>query len=163
MGDLETVLLALAQSGSRYLVVGGVAVVLHGYPRFTADLDLVVSLDSENLAKALGALDALGYRPRAPVPLIAFADPETRKTWVMEKGLTVFSLWSPRFSMTEVDIFVEEPFDFEAAFTRRVTMTLDFGSIPTAAISDLIALKRKAGRPRDLADIVELEKLDNLS
>jgi hypothetical protein len=42
---------ALGQAQARYLVVGGVAVVLHGHPRFTADLDLVVALDPDNVRR----------------------------------------------------------------------------------------------------------------
>jgi Nucleotidyl transferase AbiEii toxin, Type IV TA system len=160
MADLEQVLGVLVASGSRYLVVGGVAVVLHGFPRFTADLDLVVSLDPANLNKALDALASLEFRPRAPVALRDFGDPSIRRDWIETKGLTVFSLWSPRFPATEVDIFVEEPFDFEDAFGRRVEAQLGFGTVSVASIHDLIALKRKAGRPKDLLDISELEKIE---
>ena len=42
--DFEIIFQALEQAGARYLTVGGVAVVLHGTPRFTADLDLVLDL-----------------------------------------------------------------------------------------------------------------------
>ena len=63
-GDLDRIFAALETSGVRYLVVGGVAVVLHGHPRFTADLDLVLSLDDDNLARALPALEDFRYRPR---------------------------------------------------------------------------------------------------
>jgi hypothetical protein len=64
--DLERIFAALEASRARYLVVGGVAVVLHGHPRFTADLDVVIALERANLSKALRALQGLGYRPRAP-------------------------------------------------------------------------------------------------
>lgn len=47
--DLERIFGALEASGARYLVVGGVAVVLHGHPRFTADLELVLALDPANV------------------------------------------------------------------------------------------------------------------
>jgi hypothetical protein len=40
--------------------------------------------------------------------------------WREEKGLTLFSLWSPSHPGTEVDLFVEEPFDFEEAWSRRL-------------------------------------------
>ena len=83
-GDLARIFAALEQSGTRYLVVGGVAVVLHGYPRFTADLDLVLALDPANLRLALDALAQLGYRPRAPVALDEFLDPATRQRWIEE-------------------------------------------------------------------------------
>ncbi|HEX2251636.1 MAG TPA: hypothetical protein VHQ65_00040 [Thermoanaerobaculia bacterium] len=64
-GDIEQVLKALGRAEVRYLVVGGVAVVLHGYLRATADLDLLLALDEVNVRRAVSALEALGYRPRA--------------------------------------------------------------------------------------------------
>jgi uncharacterized protein (DUF1330 family) len=68
VGEIERVLAALERAGVRYLVVGGVAVVLHGFLRTTADLDLVIQLDPANVRRALDALTDLGYQPRAPVP-----------------------------------------------------------------------------------------------
>ncbi len=70
----EDVFRALNRHGVRYLVVGGVAVNLLGVPRMTKDLDLMLDLSSENLKLFLSALNDLGYRPRAPVPLEEFAD-----------------------------------------------------------------------------------------
>src|SRR5262245_15818038 len=104
VGDIERVLEALNAAGVRYLVVGGVAVVLHGHLRTTADLDLVVQLDRDNVLRAMRALTDLGYRPRAPVSAETFADEEVRESWVRDKGLTVFSLWSSRTPTMEVDL-----------------------------------------------------------
>lgn len=159
-GDLERIFAALADSGARYLVVGGVAVVLHGHPRFTADLDLVLALDTANLRRALDALAGLGYRPRAPVSLDEFLDPETRARWIEEKGLTVLSLWSAELPATEVDLFASEPFPFNAAYERAVRADLGDVLVTVAGLSDLIALKRSAGRPQDLEDIRSLEAID---
>ena len=78
-GDLQRVFEALQQKSCRYLVVGGVAVVLHGHPRFTADLDLVVSLHPKNAAAVIDALTSLDYRPRAPVQAHEFTDPAARQ------------------------------------------------------------------------------------
>jgi len=156
---IEEVLAALGASGVRYLVVGGVAVVLHGHLRTTADLDLVVALDPDNARRAVAALTGLGFRPRAPVAAEAFVDSAARASWIADKGLTVFSLWSDRVAGLEVDLFVEEPFDFDAAWARRVTVTLDRTTTTVASLDDLLALKRAAGRPQDLADIVALEAI----
>ena len=52
-GAIERVLAALNAAEVRYLVVGGVAVVLHGYLRTTADLDLVVELETDNVLRAV--------------------------------------------------------------------------------------------------------------
>jgi len=159
--DFERIFAALQVAGVRYLTVGGVAVVLHGHPRFTADLDLILSFEQANLLAALGALEALGYRPRAPVPATDFADPKMRRKWVQDKGVTVFSMWSSELPATEIDLFVEEPLPFEEAFARAIIATLDEGdvSITVASIPDLIFLKERAGRPQDLADIDALRKI----
>jgi Nucleotidyl transferase AbiEii toxin, Type IV TA system len=158
-GDLDRIFAALEASGSRYLVVGGVAVVLHGHPRFTADLDLVLALDPDNLARALPALEALGYRPRAPVALAQFADPGERQRWIDEKAMTVFSLWSPELPATEIDLFAAEPLPFEAAHARALRADLGATTATVASLADLIALKRSAGRPQDLEDVSALEAI----
>lgn len=157
--DFERIFQALERAGVRYLVVGGVAVVLHGHPRFTADLDLALALDPANVEAALTALEGLGYAPRAPVPLRAFADPEQRADWQRTKGLTVFSLWSAELPGTEVDLFVDEPIPFEPAWRRRLRADLGPVTVHVAAIEDLIAMKRRAGRPQDLQDVQELESI----
>jgi predicted nucleotidyltransferase len=157
--DFDIVLGALEERRVRYLVVGGVAVVLHGYARFTADLDLVVALDPPNVIAAMEALASLGYRPRAPVAALDFADPDKRREWIREKGLTVLGLWSPKYPATEVDVFVEEPFAVEEALGRATRAQLGATTIMVASIADLIELKRKAGRPKDLDDIEKLREI----
>jgi predicted nucleotidyltransferase len=160
VGAIETVLSALNQKGVRYLVVGGVAVVLHGYLRTTADLDLVVELTDENALRAVQTLAGLGYRPRAPVSVEAFADPKSRTSWVKDKGMTVFSLWSAAWPTLEVDLFVEEPFDFEEVYARSLLVDLDTTQARVVALNDLVALKQAANRPRDIEDIAALRALD---
>lgn len=159
IGQIEEILDALNRAGVRYLVVGGVAVVLHGHLRTTADLDLVIQLQRENVLRAMRALGELEYRPRAPVPAEAFADSELRQQWIREKGLAVFSLWSPAHPTLEVDIFVAEPFDFDAVYSRALRVPLEKAEVIVIALGDLIALKRQVGRPRDLEDVTALESL----
>jgi hypothetical protein len=157
--DLERIFAALEASGARYLVVGGVAVVLHGHLRFTADLDLVLALDAANVEAALSALERLGYRPRAPVALRAFADAEQRGEWERTKGMTVFSLWSGELPGTEVDLFVSDPLRFEVAWPRRLRAELGSVTVDVAGLADLIEMKRRAGRPHDLEDVRALEAI----
>lgn len=157
--SIEQVLAGLNGAGVRYLVVGGVAVVLHGHLRTTAYLDLVVALDEANASRAIRALEALGFAPRAPVPAAQFADAAVRASWIREKGLTVFSLSSARAAGLEVDLFAEEPFDFEQAYGRAVTVTLDTTTATVASLEDLIAMKRRAGRAQDQADVEALEAI----
>jgi hypothetical protein len=159
MGAIESVLAALNRAAVRYLVVGGVAVVLHGHLRTTADLDLVVQLERENVLRAVRALGELGYRPRAPVVAEQLAEPAARTSWIRDKGLTVFSLWSDRFPGLEVDLFVSEPFDFDATYARAVVVPLDEISATVVSLDDLVELKRTSARPLDLADVEALESL----
>lgn len=127
--------------------------MLHGHLRVTADVDLVVQLEPSNVRAAATALAGLGFRPRAPVRLEQFADPELRRSWIDEKGLTVFSLWSPSMPGTEIDLFVEEPFGFDGAYERALQADVSGIRISVAGLDDLIALKRAAGRPRDAEDV----------
>ena len=159
-GDIERILGALNQAGARYLVVGGVAVVMHGFLRTTRDLDLVIQLDPVNLQKGLQALKNLGYQAVVPVPLDALADPVTRKSWIREKNMVVFSLWHPDKSGFQIDLFAEEPFDFAEVYARALRVPLDQTEAIVISAQDLIALKRQAGRPQDLADIEALRRLE---
>ena len=99
MSLFEPIFEALNRAQVRYVVVGGFATVLHGHARLTADIDLVIDLSPEEVRKALDILTGLGFRPRAPVAALAFADPATRYQWIHEKGMRVFSMWfaSPAF------------------------------------------------------------------
>jgi hypothetical protein len=158
--SVEALVRTLEAADVRYLIAGGLAVVAHGYVRFTADLDLVLDLEEGNLRRAMEGLGALSYRPRAPVPLHSFLDPETRASWIREKNLRVFSLHSPEHLATEVDLFVELPFDFAAAW--REAKRLEIAPGVTAAfvgLRDLLAMKRRAGRPQDLEDAARLKQL----
>ncbi len=160
--DIASILKALSDARVRYVVVGGVAVVLHGHLRVTADLDLVVALDRPNILAALSALESLGYRPRAPVAAQEFADPDTRAAWIRDKDMKVFSLWSARLPETGVDLFVEEPIPFRDLEGGARAAELHGAKAPIASIEHLIAMKRKAGRPRDAEDIAALRDIELL-
>jgi predicted nucleotidyltransferase len=155
-GRIEWVLAPLEQAGVRYLVVGGVAVVLHGYLRTTLDLDLVLQLRRDNVDRALTALAELGFQPQVPVPLSSFADPQNRQTWHRERNMTVFSLWHPDHPGFAVDLFVQEPFDFDSVYARALRVPLEGLEVTVISREDLLAMKRAAGRPRDLEDIKAL-------
>ncbi len=124
MALFEPVFEALNRAGVRYVVVGGVAVVLHGHPRLTADLDLAIDLSPAEARKAIEALVGLGLRPRAPVDPAGFADPAVRARWVGERGMRVFSLVDPFDPLRVVGLFAENPVDFEGLWARSETMAL---------------------------------------
>jgi len=158
--SIESIVQALNNHQVRYLIAGGLAVVAHGYVRFTADLDLILAMDAANLSSALTALQSLNYRPRAPVEFKQFIDPVQRKGWIDEKGLTVFSLFSPDHPTTEIDLFVDPPLIFADAYLRATRLEVALGIVATfCSLDDLIELKSKAGRLRDMEDIAQLKKL----
>lgn len=63
--SVESVVQAFEAETIRYLLVGGLAVVAHGVVRFTADMDIVLDMTSENIGRAVCVLSSLGYKPRA--------------------------------------------------------------------------------------------------
>ena len=158
---LEKLFAALNAAGIRYLVVGGLAVLAHGYLRVTRDLDLVISLDGNNPQRALELFARYGYRPNIPVDLMDFADPEKRRIWQREKGMQVYQLVSEQLMDCPVDIFVEEPFAFSDMYAERVEYELGVNTvIPVVSLEHLRAMKQQAGRPRDLLDLEELDQLN---
>ncbi|HET6714471.1 MAG TPA: hypothetical protein VFI59_12275 [Actinomycetota bacterium] len=159
MALFEPILEALNAAGVRYVVVGGVGVVLQGHPRLTADLDLAVDLSTEQARRAVDALTGLGLRARAPVDPAHFADPAQRARWIAERGMRVFSMVDPNDPLRSVDLFVDEPVPFEELFERADSVELSRIVIRVASISDLIRLKRMAARPQDDADIAALEAI----
>jgi len=151
---------AMEDKGIRYVVVGGVAVVLHGFVRATMDLDLVVSLDADNTGRFLQLVKELGYRPKIPIPLEQFADPAKRREWIETKGMRVFSLHHSMRVPELVDVFTSEPIPFDELQARRVRVPVEGISVSIASRRDLKVLKRAAGRPQDLQDIAALDELE---
>lgn len=143
----------------RYVVVGGYAVVLHGYPRLTVDADIVVSFEPENARQAIGCLLKLGLVPRVPVDPREFADAEVRQSWVEEKGLMVFTMIDPVNPFFAVDLFVDPPIGFDELEKSAVNKNLDGVPVRICSLSHLIAMKRAAGRPEDLSDVKALLEL----
>ena len=157
--SIESIVTALNTAQADYLIVGGLAVNLHGFVRLTRDVDLVLRLSPENAAKGLRALLDIGYRMSIPEEPAAFADAATRERWREEKGMIVLKLWSDEHRRTPIDIFVYEPFVFDVELARARPLQLPSGiSAPVVALSTLLEMKRVAGRPQDLLDIMELER-----
>ena len=155
----EALFAALTATGVRYVVVGGVAAVLHGHVRLTADVDLIIDLAPDLARRLIGALVDMGFLPRAPVDPVQFADPAVRAGWKAEKGMQVFSMVDRANPMRVVDIFVDHPIEFEGLWDRSEVVAVGGTTVRIASIADLIALKRLAGRPQDVADIARLEEI----
>jgi hypothetical protein len=139
--------------------VGGLAVVIQGHARLTADVDLVIDLDAENVRLAIETLTACGLRPLLPVRALDFADAERRREWIETRNMEVFSMHDEKNPLLTVDLFARAPLPFEDLWTRADRVTLGGETIRVASIADLIVMKRAAGRPLDLADVEQLERI----
>ena len=160
LASVEAVARALGETGVPFIVVGGLAVVAHGYGRQNQDLDVVIPVKPEAVRGAFRALEKLGYRPRIPVTAEGFADPEQRARWIEQKGMTVLNFHSDLHAGTPVDVFVTEPFDFPEEYRLALIEELAPGvPVHILRLESLLRLKREAGRPQDLADIAELSLL----
>jgi hypothetical protein len=160
---LQSLFESLNASDVRYLIVGGLAVVAHGYLRFTADVDLVLAMNPENIERAIRTFETLGYRPRVPVPIEDFSDSSKRKQWSEEKKMVVFSLASDRNKETFIDIFVESPFDFDAEYAQAYRSEIRVGLfVPFVRLETLLDMKRRTGRDKDRLDAETLTKIRDL-
>ena len=153
---------ALEGEKVRYLLVGGLAVNLHGVARFTADVDIMLALDADNLGRFVVAAKRLMLKPVVPVALEDFADAGKMRSWIKDKGMLAFALRPPERSAPTLDILVRPPVAFDAAHGRRVVTSVDGVPVYLAAIEDMIALKTGTGRQKDEADILALRQIQRM-
>ncbi len=149
----------LNRSKVKYLVVGGVALVLHGVVRFTADIDMMLDLSKDNLTKFFGVLKQLKFIPKLPIKMEDLADESLRKKWAKEKNMIVFSFVKDDYKI--IDVFVENPIDFEEAYSRKQAKKAGNTVVDVISFDDLIGLKKLSAREQDLIDIKMLEELRN--
>lgn len=141
-----------------FVIVGGVAAALHGGSRATFDLDVVPSLAPESWRAAVDLLWSRGARPRIPEPLERIRDVAQVRRWRREKGMLALNFRTDD-GATEVDLLVGESDAFADLRRRAVEVTVADRTFFVASIEDLIAMKQRAGRPQDLLDIAELQRL----
>jgi hypothetical protein len=146
--DYRDLLSVFHAHGVRYLIVGGYAVIFHAQPRFTKDLDLFIKADPANAQATYSALAAFGASLHDLKPE-DFAD---------RGSFFRFGLDPHGFDILP-DI---AGIDFETAWEHRVESVIDKETGLTAnfiSADDLIAAKRAAGRPQDMADVDAIEKM----
>ena len=147
----------------QYLVVGGIAINLHGVERATMDVDLVLAMDDSNLQRFLAAARALQLQPSLPVPLEALCDTRQIDEWVREKRLIAFCLRPPSKTAPSIDIIVRPKVSFEMMYRNRIEKDVGSVRFQLASVDDLIALKTDTGRKQDASDIVALKKVKQIS
>jgi predicted nucleotidyltransferase len=153
MIDLERVLQELSRAGVEFIIVGGVAAVIHGSARVTQDLDIVYSRTLENIAKVAAALAP--YQPylRGAPPGLPFRwDAET-----IRRGLN-FTLTT---TLGDLDLLGEivGGGNYTALLPHSAVVQISGNDVCCLKLGRLIHVKRAAGRPKDLEAIAELEAL----
>jgi hypothetical protein len=151
--DPEPILRALVARGVDFVVIGGIAAVLHGSARLTYDLDLCFAPDPANLSalgEVLVGLDAHLRGADEPVPFVPDAATLRR--------IEVLTLAT---RLGDLDVLARPAGAPSYEALRRRAERYDLGgfSVLVASVEDLIAMKRAAGRPKDLADVAELEAI----
>jgi predicted nucleotidyltransferase len=134
---------ALNEKHAEYLVIGGVACILHGYLRTTRDIDILIARSEDNADRVLSALATVGY---------GFAKEWSAKE-VLARPITVIG------DDPSVDVFtVAWTVKYADAVKRSAILQIDKDAVPLMGLEDLIATKR-TGRLRDAADIEALEQI----
>jgi hypothetical protein len=149
----------LSKASVDFVLVGGLAVQLHGYMRMTYDIDLVLAMDDENLAKFIDAAKQLGLAPVIPVSIDALRNPVLIEQWYLEKGMLAFALREQTVAGTVVDVLVRPNVSFDRLKADAIYGALLGQRIKVASVDHLIEMKRVANRPKDLLDITALEKI----
>jgi hypothetical protein len=152
---------ALERHRVRYLLVGGLAMNLHGVPRMTMDVDIMLALDGENLGRFVQLAREMGLAPTLPLALEEMEDAGKRAAWVEERHMVAFSLRGAEKSAPTVDVLIGVDLPFDEAYGRRLVREVAGIPVSLAGVDDMIILKSKAGRAQDWADIEHLKRLSH--
>jgi len=143
--DFSDLLEELARDGVELLLVGGYAVAFHGRPRATKDIDILLEASGDNLERAARALTRFGAPPQVVAAIRSMQD--TDIVFMGQPPLRVDFLRT--IDGVAPALLFAEAVDAEIAGTRMKVISLDH----------LIANKRAAGRPQDLLDAEQLERI----
>ena len=140
----------LHQNEVRYIMVGGFAINLHGYSRATKDIDVWIEDTLDNRKRLRKALKEQGSGDYEPIERMQFVP-----------GWTNFHLNMGFLLDVMVQVKGLEDIGFEECFNYAVVAEIEGVPVRFLHYNHLITCKRAAGRPRDLSDIEELEKIRN--
>jgi hypothetical protein len=141
--DFLEFLMLLDKHKVDFLLVGGYAVVLHGYVRSTGDMDLWIERTEDNYQK----LRKVYFDFSAPIfPQEQFSNHK-------------FNVWGIGVEPTKIEIVTQvDGLIFEESFKKKNFFKVDKLQIPYIDFEDLIKNKQASGRYKDLADIEQLNK-----
>ncbi len=156
---ITELLQSLADAQVDYVLVGGLAVQLHGFLRATVDIDLVLAMNDANLDRFIGVAKQFGLQPVAPVSIDSLKNAQQIDQWHREKGMLAFALREPQVGGSVVDVLVRPDVSFDKLLAGAVRGALLGRQVMIASIDDLIAMKKAANRPKDQLDIAALAKI----
>ena len=152
----------LQQFEVQYLLIGGLAVSLHGVERATMDIDITVAMQPNNLDKLIACAESLNLKPVLPVLLSSLKNLPLLKQWHQEENLIAFALRTEEIAGVTLDILLFPPVDFGQMQQNMTQFAIGSTTVNVASIDDLILLKQAAGRAIDLSDIEHLNKIKSL-
>ena len=143
--DFKEFLRLLEDNNVEYILVGGYAVGYHGYPRPTGDIDFWVSNKKENAERIVRVLCEFGFdSPELSVSLF------TAENSIVRMGVAPFKLEL----ITHID-----GVKFDDCYSRQIETVIDGCKVKVIALNDLLANKKASGRPKDINDVLELDKI----
>ncbi|MDP6810274.1 MAG: nucleotidyltransferase [Kiritimatiellia bacterium] len=142
--DFRDFLALLAEHKVRHLVVGGYAVAVHGYPRYTGDLAIFIALDPSTAEAVTEAFIDFGFS-EADINADTFLIPKS----IVEVGHEPLKL----HVMNSISGVA-----FDDAYANRQTVQIDNLDVPFIGYEDLVRNKAATGRGKDRVDIDELAR-----
>ncbi len=148
-----SLLRALVGGRVRFVVIGGLAAQAHGSPLITEDLDICFDLDRDNLERLGEVLaDLMAVRRGMPDGVVAPVD---------ARALRAGDVFTLRTRFGDLDLLArpDPGLDFATLASRAIHFEYDRLPVMMASLDDVIAMKRAAGRPKDLLAIEHLAAL----
>jgi predicted nucleotidyltransferase len=152
--EADEILRTLSTHGVDFVVIGGVAVQVHGYLRNTKDLDVIVRPSTLNLSRLSEALADLEAEPREPAT-IALTDPHQLRVAPLVPIMTK----AGPLKVVNIEHVAGPPTSYESLREAALIVEMPGAEVAFAGLSDLIRMKRAAGRQHDLADIEALTRM----
>jgi hypothetical protein len=152
--DLPRLLNALAEHGCEYVLIGGMAAVMHGSAEVTFDCDLAVAFSAENRHRLVEALAPFHPRPvRRKSNQFVWDEKDIVSPWTLLET-----------DLGRVDLIVRLPGidSFRGLFERSVTAEFQGVTIRYASLDDLLAMKTAADRGKDSAQLAYLRSLKQM-
>jgi hypothetical protein len=156
--DADEILRALLCGRVDFLLIGGLAVAVHGYPRATKDIDIVPGPDAENTRRLYDVLVELGAQP---LEVGDFRTDELPVPFAPE-GLAEGGNWALTTRHGRIDVMqwipgIDDGFDELSPNALSVDLE-GVGTVKVAGYADVVRMKRAAGRPQDLVDLERLRE-----